>query len=190
MTQPTQQHIVSNTVNGVDLDVLLNTVQAISAQPALGKCRFRASNTWQGGSQNSSQIDGFYGAGQENKHKQRFVFHADEPPVLAGHDEAANPVEFLLHALASCVTTSLVAHAAVRGIHIEELESELEGDIDLNGFLGINPATPKGYTDIRVKFRVKSDASPEVLRELTEFSPVYQTITRGANVNIEIESKE
>jgi uncharacterized OsmC-like protein len=189
MTQHTATQHISNTVNGVDLDILMGTVQAITDQPELGKCHFRASNTWLGGSQNATSIGNFYGAGQENAHKQDFVFHADEPPVLAGSDEAANPVEYLLHALASCITTSLVAHAAVRGIHIEELESSLEGDIDLNGFLGIDPEAPKGYTDIRVTFRVKGDTDPETLRELAEFSPVYNTITRGANVDIRVENK-
>ena len=113
---------------------------------------------------------------------------ADEPAILAGRDEGANPVEHLLHALASCVTTSMVAHAAVRGIEIEELESELEGDIDLRGFLGLEKAVPKGYTDIRIRFRVK--AKPEDLpriKELAKFSPVFNTITQGANVQLEVE---
>ena len=109
------------------------------------------------------------------------------PPVLAGGDQAANPVEHLLHALASCITTSIVAHAAVRGIHIEELESELEGDIDLRGFLGLDPNVPKGYTNIRLKFKVKTAAENlEQLRNLAEFSPVYNTLIHGAKVDIEI----
>lgn len=187
MTQQTAKHIASNTVNGVDLGILLGTVQAIIKEPALGKCHFRATNTWHGGSQNATTIGNFYGAGQENEHKQAYTYHADEPAVLAGFDEAANPVEHLLHALASCVTTSLVAHAAVRGIEIEALESKLEGDLDLNGFLGIDPSVPKGYTNIRVTFRVKGNASAEELREIAEFSPVYRTITDGAKVDIKIE---
>lgn len=187
MSQHTATQVVSNVVNGIDLDVLKSTVQAISNEPALGKCHFRATNTWIDGSRNASTIGNFYGAGQENAHKQAFVFHADEPPVLAGNDDGANPVEFLLHALAACITTSMVAHAAVRGIDIQSLESTLEGDIDLNGFLGINPFVPKGYTDIRVKFRVTGDADVETLKELAEFSPVYKTITQGANVDIQVE---
>lgn len=123
-------------------------------------------------------------------HKQEFELHADEPPILAGEDQGANPVEHLLNALASCVTTSLVAHAAVKGIHIEELESELEGDIDLNGFLGLNPDVPKGYTNIRMKFKVKTDSENlKLLKRLSEFSPVYNTITYGAKVDIDIEPK-
>lgn len=116
--------------------------------------------------------------------------HADEPPILAGGDRAPNPVEHLLHALASCVTTSLVAHAAVKGIQIKELESELEGEIDLNGFLGLDPDVPKGYTDIRMKFKVKTDhENLKMLERLARFSPVYNTLIHGARVDIAIEPK-
>ena len=175
------------TVNGIHLETLQSTVHAIQSDPGLGACKFRASNTWLGGNHNRTTVSGFYGARQEIAHKQTYELHADEPPILAGHDEGANPVEHLLNALAACVTTSMVAHAAVRGIHIEELESELEGDIDLNGFLGLDESVPKGFTEIRVKFRVKSDIeSMDRLKRLTRFSPVFNTITQGADVNIEI----
>jgi uncharacterized OsmC-like protein len=172
------------------LDILSGTVSAIANEPELGQCQFRANNTWNGGSKNATTITGFYGAGEEQTHKQGFVFHADEPPVLAGHDDAANPVEYLLHALAACVTTSIVAHAAVRGINIEEIECRLEGDIDLNGFLGLNPETPKGYTDIRMNYQIKADVdNTDELKQLTQYSPVYSTVSKGANVDIQIELK-
>ena len=116
-------------VNGVHLETLKGTVSAIAAESALGQCKFRASNTWLGGAHNRTRITGFYGACQEIAHKQTYELHADEPPILAGNDVGANPVEHLLNALAACVTTSMVAHAAVRGIHIESLESELEGRV-------------------------------------------------------------
>ena len=128
----------SRVVNGVNLETLMATVNAIKDDPELGACHFRASNKWLGGNHNRTTVTGFYGAKQEIAHKQKFEMDADEPPILAGEDEGANPVEHLLHALASCVTTSMVAHAAVRGIHVEEVESELEGDIDLRGFLGLS----------------------------------------------------
>jgi uncharacterized OsmC-like protein len=177
-------------INGVDLETLAGTVNAIKADPELGACRFRASNTWLSGNHNRSTVTGFYGAKQEIAHRQTFTMDADEPAILAGHDDGANPVEHLLHALASCLTTSMVAHAAVRGIEIEELESTLEGDIDLRGFLGLDLNVPKGYTEIRAKFRVK--AKPEDLdriRELAKFSPVYNTITRGARVAVDVDLK-
>jgi len=186
-----EQTAVRNTViNGVDTDALMGTVNAIKGDPGLGACRFRASNTWLSGNHNRSTVTGFHGARQEIAHRQTFTLDADEPAILAGNDEGANPVEHLLHALASCLTTSMVAHAAVRGIEIEELESELEGDIDLRGFLGLALDVPKGYTEIRAKFRVK--ARPEDvdrIRELAKFSPVFNTVTRGARVNVEVSLK-
>jgi uncharacterized OsmC-like protein len=174
----------------VQLETLQETVNAIARDPALGHCRFRARNRWLGGTHNRSTITGFYGARQEIAHRQEFTLHADEPPILAGNDDGANPVEHLLNALAACVTTSMVAHAAVRGIPIQSLESELEGDIDLNGFLGLDAKAPKGYTAIRVRFTVDTDAGNlETLQQLATFSPVLNTITRGANVDIEVEQK-
>ena len=177
-------------VNGIDLDVLQQTVDAIKKDPQLGSCRFRAANKWINANHNCTTVDGFYAARQEKAHKQPFELHADEPPMLAGQDESANPVEHLLHALASCVTTSLVAHAAVRGIEIQELESELEGDIDLRGFLGLASDVPKGYTAIRMKLRVKTDEKNlEKLKSLASFSPVYNSLTNGVKVDIAIERK-
>jgi len=179
-----------NRVNGINLNALNETVSAIQGDPELGKCKFRARNQWIDANHNRSTISGFYGAKQEITHNQEFELHADEPPILAGEDQAPNPVEHLLNALAGCVTTSMVAHAAVRGIHIDELESELEGDIDLRGFLGLDPSVPKGYTNIRLKFKVKTDEENlKRLKSLAEFSPVYNTITHGAKVDIEIEPK-
>ena len=188
ITMAEQQTI--NKVNGIDMEVLQKTVSAVENDPELGKCRFQARNKWIDAGHNCTEVKDFYGAKQEMEHKQTFELHADEPPILAGGDDAANPVEHLLHALASCVTTSMVAHAAVRGIHIEELESELEGDIDLRGFLGLANDVPKGYTNIRVKFKVKADADNlERIKRLAEFSPVLNTITHGAKVDIEVEPK-
>jgi len=179
-----------NTVNGINMAVLKETIQAIQQNPELGSCKFRARNKWVGGNHNCTIIDDFYGAGQEQRHKQPFELHDDEPAILAGEDRGANPVEHLLNALAGCMTTSMVAHAAVRGIHIEQLESELEGDIDLNGFLGLDNNVPKGYTNIRIKFKVKADVNNlERLKRLTEYSPVYNTLLHGVNVDVEVEAK-
>lgn len=175
-------------VNGVDVDTLMGTVNAIAADGGLGACRFRASNAWIDGSHNRSTVRGFYGARQEIAHTQTFTMDADEPAILAGADVGANPVEHLLHALASCLTTSMVAHAAVRGIRIHALESELEGDIDLRGFLGLAADVPKGYTAIRANFRV--DAAEEDLpriRELAMFSPVFNTLVQGARVDVQVQ---
>jgi uncharacterized OsmC-like protein len=181
---------INKQVNGVDLDTLMTTVKAIKADPELGACRFRARNTWVSGNHNRTTVTDFYGAKQNIPHRQTFTMDADEPAILAGNDEGANPVEHLLHALASCLTTSMVAHAAVRGIAIEELESELEGDIDLRGFLGLAMDVPRGYTTIRARFRVKANAEdvPRI-RELANFSPVFNTITHGSGVEVDVALK-
>jgi len=144
----------TNIINGIDVDALSQTVNAIEADPELGVSRFRVTNKWLAGNHNRSTVKGFYGAKQEIAHKQAFDLDADEPAILAGEDSAPNPVEHLLHALASCVTTAMVAHAAVRGIPLNSVESEVEGDIDLNGYLGLSNEVPRGYTALRVKFKV------------------------------------
>ena len=184
----TQQTV--STVNGIDLDVLQGTISAIENDPELARCRFRASNKWIEGTQNRTRITGFYGAKQEMAHQQPFELHADEPPVLAGGDRAPNPAEHLLNALVGCVTTGMVAHAAVRGIHIEELESEVEGDLDLRGFLGLSDDVPRGFTNIRVRFKVKADsANMDRLKRLTEYSPILATLTEGVKVDVHVDPK-
>jgi uncharacterized OsmC-like protein len=177
-------------LNGVHLEPLGQTVEAFKQQPELAKSRFHIKNKWISGGKNRTTIASFHSGGQETRHAQPFELNADEPPALGGDDTAPNPVEHLLNALAGCVTTSLVAHAAVRGIQIDEMESHIEGDMDLNGFLGLNPKTPKGYTNIRVNFKVKTaEQNLDKLKALAEFSPVYNTLTNGANVDIDIQNK-
>ena len=179
----------AHTVNGVDVDVLMGTVNAIKSDPGLGACKFRATNAWLAGSHNRSTVTGFYGARQEIAHRQTFTMDADEPAILAGADNGGNPVEHLLHALASCLTTSMIAHAAVRGIRIEALESRLEGDIDLRGFLGLADDVPKGYTAIRAAFRVKANPKdmPRIA-ELVKFSPVFNTLMQGTAVDVHVDA--
>ena len=183
------QSVISATVNGVNTDQIGTTIQAVQNDPALGSFRFRASNVWINGGHNRSSIKSFYGAGAEDTLRTKpFVVEAAEPPVLLGEDQAPNPVEFVLHALAACLTTSLVYHAAARGIRIESVESQLEGDLDLRGFLGLSDEVRKGFQKIRARFTVKSDASQEQLQELTTFSPVYDTIANPVSVSVTIET--
>lgn len=174
-------------VNGIDVGVLQETVRAMQSDPELGRCVFRARNRWLDGTRNRTTIAGFYGAKEEVAHKQPFELDADEAPILAGNDEAPTPVEHLLNALATCLTTAMVAHAAVRGIEIDELGSEVEGEIDLRGFLGIANDVPKGYTNIRVTFHAKSDADLEQLQSLAQYSPVYNTLLSGVSVDLRVE---
>ena len=177
----------TNVVNGVDVEVLGKTVAAVQEDATLGACQFRATNEWVSGANNRSKVTGFYGAKQEIPHKQTFIMVADEPAILAGNDDSANPVEYLLHALASCLTTSIVAHAAVRGVNVEKVSSTLEGDLDLNGFFGLSADTPKGFTDIRVSFEVDAaDEDMDTVRSLTSFSPVLNTLVSGVPVNVDV----
>lgn len=181
---------MTNVKNGVDLNVLGATVAAMQEDPGLGHGKFRVQNSWVDGSRNTTSISGFYGARQEISHSQVFQIDADEPPILAGSDTAPNPVETLLSSLAACLTTSLVAHAAVQGIEIKSVDTEIEGDLDLNGFLGLDPGVAKGFTDIRVTMFVEADTDNQAkLERLALFSPVFNTLTNGANVYVTLRAK-
>jgi uncharacterized OsmC-like protein len=179
----------TNTLNGLDTAKLFGTLDAIKGQPTLAKFQFRASNNWVTGGENRSSIQGFFGCGAEDESRTSpFEFTNGEPPVLLGDNEGANPVEFLLHALAGCVTTTTVLHAAARGIRIEELSTELSGDIDLHGLLGLDESVPVGYEQITIEMSIKADCSDEELDDLLAFakghSPVCNTVCRPVPVNI------
>jgi uncharacterized OsmC-like protein len=178
------------TLNGLNTGQMFETVDAIKTQPSLARFQFRARNAWINGGENRSTIQGFYGAGREDDSRTvPYVFTNGEPPVLLGANEGANPVEFLLHALAGCVTTTTVLHAAARGIHIQELSTELEGEIDLQGLLGLDASVPAGYQQIRIKMHIKADCSDEELDDLLAFahghSPVCNTVCRPVPVTLE-----
>jgi len=178
----------TNVINGIDVIEFDNTIQAVKAQPELGKFQFRATNRWDMGGYNRTTIRGFYGSGEEHGTEDRsFVLEADEPTVLLGEDRTANPVEYLLHALASCLTSSIIYKAAARGITIESVESKLEGDLDARAFLELSNDVRKGYQNIRASFKVKSNASAEELKKLAEFSPVLDVITHGTPVSLRVE---
>ena len=177
-------------LNGLDLEQIQQTVAALKSEPALARFEFRARNNWVDGGHNRSTIQGFYGAGNEDSSRTKpFVFDNGEPPVLLGHNEDANPVEFLLHALAGCVTTTFVLHASARGIKLRKVATELEGDIDVQGLLDLDPAAAIGYEEIRIKMCVEADATDEEINDLIEFakahSPVCNTICRPVTVTLE-----
>jgi uncharacterized OsmC-like protein len=182
---------VPTIVNGVNVDNLFTTIDAIKANPTIAKFNFRIQNKWEGAAHNRSVINEFGGAGQEFSRPKSFILRADEPAVLLGQDSAPNPVEYLLHALAACVTTGMVYHAAARGIQIEEVQSSFEGDIDLHGFLGLDPKVRKGYEGIRVTFKLKADVPDEQLQEIvklgTGHSPVFDSLTNGVPVSVTAE---
>jgi uncharacterized OsmC-like protein len=174
-------------LNGLDIQKLVATAQALKANPTLAQFEFRARNRWISGGENRSTIKDFYGAGGEDASRQdAFEFTNGEPPVLLGDNEGANPVEFLLHALAGCVTTTTVLHAAARGIEIESLSTRLSGDIDLQGLLALGDV-PAGYGQIRVEMDIKAaNATDEELDDLLRFaqahSPVCNTVCRPVPV--------
>ena len=179
------------TVNGVNVTRLFETVEAVKQMPPIASFRFRAENQWIDGGHNRTEIKPFYGVGEDQPHAAPFVYDNDEPAVLLGTDKAANPVEFVLHALAGCVTSSLVYHAAARGITVRSVQSRLEGDLDLHGFLGLREDITPGYQQIRMKFAVDADASKEEIQELLEYaqkrSPVFNTVSRPVQMNVELE---
>lgn len=177
--------------NGVDTRVMFGTLDAIKAQPELGKFQFRVRNCWIDGSHNRTTIKDFYGAGQEDMSRTaEFVVDAGEPAVLLGTDTGPNPAEYLLHALAACLTTSLVYVAAARGVELTEVESTLEGDMDVQGALGLSDEYRNGFEQIRISFRVAGYASEEKLREVVERaqqrSAVFDMVTNGVPVTVDV----
>ena len=175
--------------NGVDTSVLFATLNAIKQQPDLARFQFRARNVWLGGAHNRSTIREFYGACQEDTSRQReFVIDAGEPAVLLGTDTGANPAEALLHALAACLTTSLVYVASARGVRLTRVESTLEGDMDVRGALGLSDDYRNGFERVRVTFIVEGDAQPDKLRELVnraqQRSAVFDMVSHGVPVTV------
>lgn len=167
-----------------------NTNAESFGQNFLLPCRFRAENQWQDGGHNRTTIKNFYGTQQNHEHQKSFVLDADEPHLLLGRDKGPYPVEYLLTALASCITTSIVYHAAARGVTIRSMESRLEGELDLQGFLGIRDDMPRGYKEIRMVVDIDADAPPEELEDIVKlgptYSPVFDTITRPVPVSVQL----
>jgi uncharacterized OsmC-like protein len=176
--------------NGVDTPTLFATLNAVKSQPELAKFQFRATNRWIRGTNSRTRIEPFKGAGGVHAHKGEFQYDADHPAVLVGGDHAPTPVEFLLHALAGCLTAGIANIAAARGITLSEVSSTVEGDIDLLGLLGLSDSVRNGYQRIRVSFDVKGDAPAEKLRQLVEQSrarsAVYDVLTNGVPVEISV----
>jgi uncharacterized OsmC-like protein len=177
--------------NGVDTQQLFGTLDVVKSDPSLAKFRFRARNRWLGGAHNRTTIRDFYAAGQEDTSRgHEFTIDAGEPAILLGTDTGANPAEALLHALAACLTTSLVYVAAARGVHLTEVESTLEGEMDVQGALGLSDDHRNGFEHIRVSFRVKGDAPEEKLREVVERgqrrSAVFDMVTNGVPVSVDV----
>lgn len=180
------------TLNGVDVDRLVGTIDAIEQAPGLARFQFRAHNQWIDGGHNRSTVHGFFGAGQEDgSRKQAFVLESDEPDVLLGKDVGANPAEYVLHALAGCITTNLVYQAAAQGIRLRSVESRLAGTLDLRGMLGLAEGVRCGYEGVEVSFKIEADAPRERVEELLELantrSPVGDIIANPVPIRVRLE---
>jgi uncharacterized OsmC-like protein len=177
-------------VNGVNVSQLFETIDSIKKNSEIAKFNFRATNKWVDGTENHTTVGDFYGACQTQKRETSHTFIKDEPELLLGKDKGANPVEYLLAGVAGCITTSLVAHAAARGVKIDSIESTLEGDIDLQGLFQIDKSVNPGYHGINISFKIESDASDETLQELIELakkvSPVANTVSRPTPINVNL----
>ena len=181
---------VTTIVNGVDLDRLSGTINAVTADPALARFQFRARNHWIDGGHSRTTIKGFYGAGQEDATRtQPFTVDADEPPVLLGENRAPNAGEFVLHALAACLSGTIVYHAAARGIALDGLETTIQGDLDLRGFLGLDSSVRPGYEQIQVTITAAGDFDDNQLAELASlirYSPVRDIVSNPVPVAIDV----
>jgi uncharacterized OsmC-like protein len=175
-------------LNGVDTPKLFATLDAVKAQPELATFQFRATNRWMAGTHSRTRIETFRGAASEHRHTGIIEFDADHPAVLVGADHAPTPVEFLLHAIAACITSGIGNIAAARGVTLTSVESTVEGDIDLRGILGLSDEVRNGYQQMRVHFRVTGDAVPEKLQAIvaqaTARSAVFDVLTNGTVVNV------
>jgi uncharacterized OsmC-like protein len=177
--------------NGVDTEQLFGTLDAIKADPTLARFQFRARNRWIDGAHNRTRIRDLYAANQEDTSRaEEFVIDAGEPAILLGSDTGPNPAEHLLHALAACLTTSIVYVAAARGVHLTEVESKLEGDMNVQGALGLSDEYRNGFEQIRVSFRVAGDAPEEKLRDVVaraqRRSAVFDMVTTGVPVAVDV----
>jgi uncharacterized OsmC-like protein len=179
-------------LNGVDTPTLFATIDAVKGQPELASFVFRASSRWLEGTHSRSRAEDFTGAGGTHSHTARFQFDADHPKVLVGTGQGLTPVEYLLHGLAACLTAGIANVAAARGVTLREVESTVEGDIDLRGILGIAKDVRNGYQGVRISFRIKADAPEEKLREIVEQSrarsAVFDVLSNGTQVDVEVEA--
>jgi uncharacterized OsmC-like protein len=179
--------------NGVNTPAVVETIFGVVAnQPELAKFQFRASNQWMTGTHSRTTMKGFFGASGEQAHQQEFTADGDHPAVLCGADQGPTPVEWVLHALATCLTAGIANIAAVRGVTLHRVESKVEGDIDLLGIFGLSKTVRNGYQNMRITFEIEGDAPAEKLREIVEQSrarsAVYDVITNGIPVEVSVKS--
>jgi uncharacterized OsmC-like protein len=186
--------ITQTSLNGVNVEQLVETINAIKDQPEIARFRFRAINNWIDGGHSRTKIQSFYGAMQEDTSRSKpFVLEGDEPPVLLGENRGPNAVETVLHALASCISVGFIYNAAAQDIAVEKLEMKLEGDMDLHAFLGLSDNVRPGYDNIKLTYKVKADAPEEKITELCKYvqktSPVLDIIRNPVKVSIKMDKQ-
>jgi len=179
-------------MNGVDTPNLLATIGVVGAQPELAQFQFRAHNRWISGTRSQSTMHDFFGAGGEHTHITPYKAMGDHPAVLCGADGGPTPVEWLLHALATCLMAGVGNIAAARGIKLNKVEAKIEGDIDLRGLLGLSKEVRNGYQGIKIAFEIDGDASPAQLEQIVmqskARSAVFDVLTNGVPVSIGVKA--
>ncbi|NIP58247.1 MAG: OsmC family peroxiredoxin [Gemmatimonadetes bacterium] len=192
MTQTTTQREKGAPLNGVDTPTLFATIDAVDGQRELAQFRFRATTEWQSGTHSRTRFRSFYGAGGEHEHVREFVVDADHPQVLVGADNGPLPVELVLAGLTSCLMGGIGNIAAARGVELHEVEAKVEGEMNLEGILGLSDEVRNGYERIRVSFTIKGDAPAEKLQEIVEQSKarsaVYDIITNRVPVELTVDA--
>jgi len=177
-------------INGVDVPTLLATIGAVGAQPELAQFTFRANSKWLTGTRSQARINGFSGAGGDHTRVEDFVVEGDHPSVLCGGDAAPAPVEYLLSALAACITAGIGNIASARQVKLTSVETTVEGDMDMQGILGLNDEARNGFNNIRASFKIAGDAPSEKLQQIVEQSmarsAVLDVLTNGVKVNVDI----
>lgn len=176
--------------NGVNVEALLGAREALTKAPEAAKFKWRASVKWVNGTHSKSTIDGFFGLGEEQKHKSTFTFEADHPEIFASEDKAATPVELVLAGLASCLTAGVAAVAQNRDIQLRSVTATLEAGMDIRGILGADPDVRNGFDGIKVTYKIDADASRDDIEALVaqsqKRSAVYDIITNPTNVTVEV----
>lgn len=173
--------------NGLNVTDITNLAARIQQHQDYGQFQFRAQNKWIDGALTRSFIQGFYAGGKENTARTRaLVLDSDQPQFLGGSNTAANPVEQILHALGSCLTTTLVSHASVAGINVDSVDTNSVGHLDARGFFGISKAVNKGYKKISVEMTVNSQGSVDTLKQLALHSPVYDMLSKAVDIEFSL----
>jgi uncharacterized OsmC-like protein len=176
--------------NGVNVQALIDARAALTDAPAAAQFKWRSTCTWKNGTHSHSSVQGFFGLGEEQKHKTTFSFDADHPEVFASEDHGATPVEFVLVALGSCLTAGIAAIAQHRGIQLRSVSATIEGAMDLQGILGIDSDVRNGFSGIKVTYDIDADATRDEIKALIaqsqKRSAVYDIITNPTNVTVEV----